>query len=300
MPNRVLKESICTSDDMAALSWFEQALFTRLIVTVDDYGRTDARASIIKGRLFPLDDVKPAEIEKGLKHMEELGMVRLYSVAGKPYLLLTAWTKHQQPRAKISKFPAPEDACNQLQADASNCKQMQADAPDKRYTINDTRYTINDNNVSCAEPAESDPAPEPEQQQEKNEAPPVITLPLNDGTEYPILQADVDKWAGLYPAVDVTQELRNMWGWLDANPAKLKTKKGVRRFVNGWLAKEQNKGGSAPRESPKRNKVGEKLDPNRKSEIEEFSRWAFREIYADAIIDDLQENNQEGGSYGDH
>ena len=274
MPNRVLKESICTSDDMAALSWFEQALFTRLIVTVDDYGRADARASIIKGRLFPLDDVKPAEIEKGLKHMEELGMVRLYSVAGKPYLLLTAWKKHQQPRAKISKFPAPEDDCNQLQADESKCKQMQADVPDKRYTINDTRYTINDNNISCAEPAESDPAPEPEQQEKE---PPVITLPLNDGTEYPILQADVDKWAGLYPAVDVTQELRNMWGWLDANPTKLKTKKGVRRFINSWLSREQDKGGSAPRGNQKKSGKG---DPESKSHMQEFTEWAVRAIYA--------------------
>jgi len=277
MPNRVLKESICTSDDMAALTWFEQALFTRLIVTVDDYGRTDARASIIKGRLFPLDDVKPAEIEKGLKHMEELGMVRLYSVSGKPYLLLTAWTKHQQPRAKISKFPAPEDACNQLQADASNCKQMQADAPDKRYTINDTRYTIND--ISCAEPAESDTAPEPEQQEKE---PSVITLTLNDGTEYPILQADVDQWAGLYPAVDVMQELRAMRGWLDANPTKRKTKAGVRRFINSWLSREQDKGGSAPRVRPRKSGKG---DPESKSRIEEFSDWAFRTIYADAIVD---------------
>jgi len=35
-----------------------------------------------------------------------------------------------------------------------------------------------------------------------------------------------------------------MKGWLDANPAKRKTKKGILRFVNTWLSKEQDKGGS--------------------------------------------------------
>ena len=39
------------------------------------------------------------------------------------------------------------------------------------------------------------------------------------------------------------QELRNMKGWLDANPNKRKTHSGMQRFINGWLAKEQNKGG---------------------------------------------------------
>lgn len=33
-----------------------------------------------------------------------------------------------------------------------------------------------------------------------------------------------------------------MKGWLDANPTKCKTKKGILRFVNTWLSKEQDKG----------------------------------------------------------
>lgn len=36
-----------------------------------------------------------------------------------------------------------------------------------------------------------------------------------------------------------------MRGWLDANQAKRKTKRGVNAFIVRWLAKEQDKGGSA-------------------------------------------------------
>lgn len=78
-------------------------------------------------------------------------------------------------------------------------------------------------------------------------APPVITLPLNTGDEYPITQALVEELATLYPAVDVPQQLRAMRGWLIANPAKRKTKAGVRRFVNAWLAKDQDRGGTRGR-----------------------------------------------------
>ena len=36
MPNRIIRESICTSDSVDKLSWFEEVLFYRLIVNCDD------------------------------------------------------------------------------------------------------------------------------------------------------------------------------------------------------------------------------------------------------------------------
>lgn len=72
--------------------------------------------------------------------------------------------------------------------------------------------------------------------------PAVISLTLNDKSEFAVTQSDIDGWAELYPAVNILQELRSMKGWLDANPTKRKTRNGIRRFVNGWLAREQDKG----------------------------------------------------------
>lgn len=76
-----------------------------------------------------------------------------------------------------------------------------------------------------------------------------ITLTLNDKSEYPIYQQQVEEWAALYPAVDVMQELRKMRGWLQGNPQKRKTSRGVLRFIISWLAREQDKGRCT---SPKR------------------------------------------------
>lgn len=72
----------------------------------------------------------------------------------------------------------------------------------------------------------------------------VISLTLNDKTEYPITEEKVNEWKELYPAVDVIQELRKMKGWLDANPSKRKTRRGILKFVNSWLSRAQDKGGS--------------------------------------------------------
>ena len=72
-------------------------------------------------------------------------------------------------------------------------------------------------------------------------------LPLIDGTSYELSPQELEKYKALYPAVDVEQQVRAMRGWLDANPKNRKTKGGIKRFINGWLSKEQNK---APRCGP--------------------------------------------------
>ena len=71
-----------------------------------------------------------------------------------------------------------------------------------------------------------------------------IELPLNDKTMHQVTVEDVDKYEALYPSVDVKQELRNMFEWLDSNPKKRKTRGGIKRFITNWLSREQNKGGS--------------------------------------------------------
>ena len=70
--------------------------------------------------------------------------------------------------------------------------------------------------------------------------PPAAVLPLVDGTDFEISVETVAELSGLYPAVDVEQQLRNMRGWLLANPKNRKTKAGIMRFVNSWLSREQN------------------------------------------------------------
>lgn len=68
-----------------------------------------------------------------------------------------------------------------------------------------------------------------------------MQLPLNTNESYPIYECDIDEYKKLYPNVDVEQQIRAMKGWLDANPKNRKTKNGIKRFINGWLSREQDK-----------------------------------------------------------
>ena len=69
---------------------------------------------------------------------------------------------------------------------------------------------------------------------------------LNTKEDWQPEQADIIQWGRAYPAVNVDQELMAMESWLDANHTKRKTKAGIKRFVNSWLSRAQNQGGSSP------------------------------------------------------
>ena len=223
MPNRILKESICTSDTLDELTWMEEVFWYRLIVNCDDYGRFDARPAILRSRLFPLkSSVTEKNVKEILNKLSTVGLVILYEYEDKPYLQLATWDRHQQIRAKKSKYPAPDDSCSHLISDDIKCPR------------NPIQSESNPNR-------ESNSMPDALSASDRKS---VITLILNDKTEFPIYQDQVDSWVQLYPAVDIMQKLRNMKGWCENNPKKRKTKSGILRFVNGWLSREQNKGGN--------------------------------------------------------
>lgn len=203
MPNRIIKESICTSESIEQLSWFEEILFYRLIVNCDDYGRFDARPAILKARLFPLKSVTDKQISEALYKLSTVGIVCIYEVDGKPYLQLISWAKHQNIRNKKSKYPDPSE--RDLLSLESSCNQMFAD--DCKCPRNPIQSESNPN-----------PNPNPDSLLAADSAASLqaaIFLTLNDKSEYPILESQVVEWSALYPAVDVMQELREMRGWRD-------------------------------------------------------------------------------------
>jgi hypothetical protein len=109
----------------------------------------------------------------------------------------------------------------------------------KNRTDRDTEGREEKTIASSDEKPRSAPAEIPTSQVKK-----LGTLPLNDGTLFEITDAMVAEWQELYPAVDVEQQCRNMKGWCIGNPTRLKSPKGILRFINSWLDREQNKGGS--------------------------------------------------------
>lgn len=108
MPNRILRESICTSPTIEGLTWFEEVCFYRLLVHCDDYGRMEARPAVLRSRLFPLrEDVESTQVRDAVDRLAQVGLLDLYEVCGREFLELRTWNQYQRVRNKRSKYPLP-------------------------------------------------------------------------------------------------------------------------------------------------------------------------------------------------
>ena len=109
MPSRIIKESITTSESLSEVSAEAERLFWRLVVKADDFGLYYGNPRILASMCFPLDPPKEQRIRAWLDELVAAGMVGTYTSDedGKKYLKLLSWDRHQQQRAKKSKFPLP-------------------------------------------------------------------------------------------------------------------------------------------------------------------------------------------------
>ena len=144
MPNRIIKEGICTSDSIDSLTLFQEVTYYRLIVNCDDFGRFDARPKVLSARLFPLRNVSVDEIQDALDAFIREDMIIIYEVEGKSYLQVKSWKKHQQMRATKSKYPDPPD----IIAPQPDGNGNHVISDEIRCSRNRNRNTYNDNRES--------------------------------------------------------------------------------------------------------------------------------------------------------
>lgn len=112
MPNRIIRESVWVSESLAKVSLLAQGFWLRLLPYPDDFGRFDARLSVMKGRIFPLNEnVRAQEIEKWLQELasDDVLMIAFYTVGGVRYGWIPSWEDWNDQRAKRPRHPAPPD-----------------------------------------------------------------------------------------------------------------------------------------------------------------------------------------------
>lgn len=140
MPNRIIKDSIRTSESLALLTAEEERHFYRLMVTADDFGRFDARPQVIKGVCYPFFDsqVTLDDISRWTQRLadEEIGILKLYEANGYQYGYFVNWDKYQQKRASKSKYPDPPSF-------DSNCNQVITNVPVIEYENRESRIENN-------------------------------------------------------------------------------------------------------------------------------------------------------------
>ncbi|MFO0801427.1 MAG: hypothetical protein U0804_28505 [Gemmataceae bacterium] len=205
MATRLLRDGILDSAAVNALSFQAEVFYRRLMSVVDDFGRFDGRAAVLRGRLYSLklDTVREADITRWIAECEKAGLIALYAVEGKPFIL---FHKLGPARAKESKYPPPpadvaarrkrlfaaENICAQMQTDANGCSQAFADVPDSGSDAS-AETNANPTGGAALPPPAADPPPAKPRTRKEPTGPHAEAVRLfcdgwqatHDGTKYP-------------------------------------------------------------------------------------------------------------------
>jgi hypothetical protein len=232
---RILKSQISVSEQVNELSLKAALLFTWMIPHTDDFGRMPGSAKKVKAIVAPMrDDITCIDVDNALNEMRDKRLIYRYKVNDELFIEMIKFEAHQQGLHKRtkSKFPGPERTdsppeTNQFPGNSGKFPSELEQEQELEKNIN----TETTNVVSCSEQTEF--AHEPKD--EVDDA--VIKLILKDGTLHRVPQEKIEGWKELYRAIDVTAELKLAKAWCLSNPQKRKTKTGITRFINLWLAK---------------------------------------------------------------
>lgn len=169
MPTRLIREGILTSERVASLSWEAEVFYRRLLSLVDDYGLSDARPSVLRSALYPLQLEKMSEcnVQRCLAACETAGLILLFARNGKSFLMVRDFGQSLRSAPKYplpdgykaiqtgkSKYQlvTPDDDCTQLQTDENSCSQLCTYAYSNAKTDKQENNAEGNTTVVCSEP----------------------------------------------------------------------------------------------------------------------------------------------------
>ena len=124
---------------------------------------------------------------------------------------------------------AQEDTngCERIMENANVCNRMQSHA---NASDNDNEYDKeNDLKEKDSFGVQKESVSAPPQ--------PAVEIPLKNGMPYSVPESDLKEYQALYPGLDVIHECQKAARWCRDNPARQKTRQGIKRFLGSWLSR---------------------------------------------------------------
>lgn len=158
---RSIKPGFFKSEDVSALPLRARLTWIGLWTHCDDQGRTKDNARLIKGDIWPLDDVSLRDIEEDLSTLAAAGRIVRYEVDGRRYLEIVNWSEHQKiDRPTKSSIPGPSNGHRVLDEPSPNPRAGKGGERKGEEGTRDTRAR----DASPAAPIPTEPSPEPPRQ----------------------------------------------------------------------------------------------------------------------------------------
>lgn len=104
---RSIKPDFWTSEQVMECSPIARLLFIGMWNFADDHGRLPAAPKTLKAQIFPADDIDAKNVRGMIDELSSNGLIRLYEVEGKEFLLVTGWHHQKIDKRQPAKYPDP-------------------------------------------------------------------------------------------------------------------------------------------------------------------------------------------------
>lgn len=229
---RMIDKRISKSKKLAALKLDRsRVLYFMIYPHLDVEGKFTGDPEEIKEDCCPKLRYSIRRIAESIIELADVGLLRLYEAAGRPYIKYTKFEDFQigirRDKEAPSRMPDP-------------VRTKDGPTPSLYLSLSLSLRKV-----------------------KEGSKPSVIEFDFETRKWINIKIEDKSGWLAAYPACDINLELYKMREWLLANPDK--RKKNYRRFIVNWLTRTQDKGGSKLNYQEKEKK---KLDDWEKKPLE--------------------------------
>lgn len=249
-----LLKSYPDSDKLNRVSEGAECLYVRLIAQSDDYGRYYGEPRFVLAKLFTArmiaGQLAETEVSQRLNELFSVDLIRFYESGGARYIQMV--NVHKRLRNDVHRdmrFPAPED-------EPKSSAELDWCASDDDHGPDASRARPAPVPVTSCAPNPTQPNPDPTQTESTNvdscgetkaaATEPLLTFPC-DGPrrEWHLTPPIVEDLHQAFPSLDILAECRKALAWVKASPQRRKTANGMRRFLVGWMGRNQDRGAYA-------------------------------------------------------
>jgi hypothetical protein len=220
---RSIKPEFWSHERLAQCSRDARLLFIGLWNHCDDLGRARAHPALIKGQVFPYDQIDVVPL---LEELERGEFIRRYEHDGQMYLEVPSWDRHQviNKPSKTTALPAPAAAAKTTR------KRATAPLPEPSGSTTPRKGREGKGEEGKGEGGEppAPPLPETDFSRFVREHWPDVKEP----------ERREQDWKQACPAVDLLAESRKAWSWEQESPQNRKVDHAS--FLGRWFRKCQD------------------------------------------------------------
>jgi hypothetical protein len=235
---RTIKPEFWQNEDLASVSEHARLLAIALLNHADDKGCFLANPALVRAACFPfVEDSK--NVLRSLQELSNIGYIEIRECQGKAIGMVVKFLDHQRidKPQKSKLYEIFEANYGQICNSKNVLGTFQESSKNIPRLERKGREEERKGKGLCGEANESPSPPEFN--------PADCQFPIFPCTAEPktweATQADLIAWKSTYPAVDIDHHHRRAHAWVMANLTQRKTAGGMRKFLNAWFAKEQDR-----------------------------------------------------------